>query len=173
MDLLVTVSEVIDTRSFSAVWYWIAVATIWSSATHWILGIPWDMVVRARADPAAAEDLQDLARVNVNRALRVVQASGTAATALVAAALTLMGVTGFVYGAEFAQALFLIAAPMTLASLLAARRARIIARESASGDALIAHLVGLRRQVQAIALVAIFVSALYGMLWNLAVGPFG
>ncbi len=172
MDFFDTVIEVIDLRSFSSVWYWIAVATLWSSATHWILGIPWDMVHRARTDPGAVADLQDLARVSVNRVLRVARVTGLVATGLGAALLTLLALTGFLYGSEFAQSLFLVAAPLTATTLLAVRTARAIAAGSATGPALIAHLVRLRRQVQAIAMAAIFVSALYGMFWNFAVGPF-
>ena len=173
MDLFETMAEVIDARSFSSLWYWIAVATVWSSATHWILGIPWDIVHRARSDPAAAADLQDLARVNVNRVLRVSRVAGAAASGVTAALLTLLAITGFLYGSEFAQAVFLLAAPATAAAMLAVRAARAIAADAATGPALVAHLVRLRRQVQAIAIVAIFVSAMYGMFWNLAVGPFG
>lgn len=171
LDLLDTLAEVIDTRSFSSVWYWIAVATVWSSATHWILGVPWDVVHRARTDPAGMPDLEDVARINVNRMLRVARSAGAVATGATAALLTLLGITGFVYGAEFAQAVFLVALPLSVAALLSARAARRIAAASASGSDLVAMLVRLRRQMQGLSVAAIFVSAMYGMLWNLAMRP--
>jgi hypothetical protein len=42
------VFEVIDMRSFSNLWYWIALAVLWSSTSHWVLGVPFDMIQRAR-----------------------------------------------------------------------------------------------------------------------------
>ena len=173
MDLIETLAEVIDARSFSSLWYWIAMAVLWSSATHWILGIPWDVVHRARRDPDDAGDLQDLARVNVNRVLRVARVAGALAAGSIAALLTLLAVTGFAYGSEFAQSVFLMAAPLTAAGMLALHSAQGIARDGAAGADLIAHLVRLRRRIQAVAIGAIFVAATYGMFRNLAVGPFG
>ena len=32
-----TVLELIDMRSFSSLWYWIGLAVLWSSASHWVL----------------------------------------------------------------------------------------------------------------------------------------
>ena len=47
---------------------WIALAVVWSSASHWVLGVPFDMVMRARRVGGQAEaDLEDIARINVSR----------------------------------------------------------------------------------------------------------
>ena len=48
--LVRNVFELIDMRSFSNLWFWIALAVLWSSVSHWVLGVPWDMVMRARKD---------------------------------------------------------------------------------------------------------------------------
>ena len=48
MDLHLRIFEVIDMRSFSNLWYWIMLAVIWSSTSHWVLGVPHDMFIRAR-----------------------------------------------------------------------------------------------------------------------------
>ena len=48
MDLTQTLFDVIDFRSFSNLWFWIMLAVAWSTASHWVLGIPFDMVLRAR-----------------------------------------------------------------------------------------------------------------------------
>ncbi len=44
--------DLIDMRSFSNLWYWIALAVTWSSTSHWVLGVPFDMVLRARRKAA-------------------------------------------------------------------------------------------------------------------------
>ena len=46
MDFYASVSEVIDLRSFSNLWFWIALAVMWSTVSHWVMGVPWDMVQR-------------------------------------------------------------------------------------------------------------------------------
>lgn len=70
MDWHLKVFEVIDMRSFSNLWFWIALAVMWSSASHWVLGVPFDMVGRAAKNGGQAEsDLEDLVRINANRLL--------------------------------------------------------------------------------------------------------
>ena len=69
--------EVIDMRSFSNLWFWIALAVVWSSASHWVLGVPFDMVHRARRHGGQAQiDLDDLARINANRLLHMLEDAG-------------------------------------------------------------------------------------------------
>ena len=48
LDWYDSVFEVIDLRSFSNLWYWIGLAVFWSSVSHWILGVPYDSIMRAK-----------------------------------------------------------------------------------------------------------------------------
>ena len=77
MDWYESVFEVIDLRSFSNLWYWIGLAVLWSSVSHWVLGVPHDAILRARrgTPETAMRDLNDLARVNVNRILYIARPS--------------------------------------------------------------------------------------------------
>ena len=55
-------------RSFSNLWYWIVLAVMWSSLSHWVLGIPYHMVQRARRGHADSQrDLLVLVEVNTRR----------------------------------------------------------------------------------------------------------
>ena len=77
MELIDTVFEVIDMRSFSNLWYWIALAVLWSSTSHWVLGVPYDMIQRARREGGQAQqDVEDLVRINTSRLLMIVDRSG-------------------------------------------------------------------------------------------------
>ena len=119
MDLYTTVFEMIDMRSFSNLWYWIALAVAWSSASHWVLGVPYDMVLRARRLGGQAErDLEDMVRINVNRLLYIVRVSGAWGMGIACFLLTVLALSGFVYRLEFAQSLFLLGFPMSLVGLL-------------------------------------------------------
>ena len=107
--------DLIDLRSFSNLWYWIALAVTWSTASHWVLGVPYDMVARARRAGGQAEaDLEDIVRVNVNRILHIAREAGVVLMTMGAFALTTLALLGFVYHVEFCQAVFLIAAPLSL-----------------------------------------------------------
>lgn len=174
MDWYETIFELIDMRSFSNLWFWIALAVVWSTASHWVLGVPYDMVARARKYGGQAEsDLEDLVRINTNRLLFIGQVSGLWLLGLTCFILTGLALLGFVYSVEFAQAVFLLGCPMSLVGALNLSTARLIQSEQAQGEQLWKRLARHRVYVQAIGMVAIFATALWGMYQNMSVGPFG
>src|SRR5690606_5033760 len=135
LDWTKLIFDLIDLRSFSNLWYWIALAVTWSSASHWVLGIPYDMVLRARRTGGQAEaDLEDIARINVSRILYIVREAGVILLAMLAFVLTTLALLGFVYKVEFAQAVFLIAAPLTVVGLMSVTTARRIVEEGDRGE---------------------------------------
>ena len=167
LDWTKLIFDLIDLRSFSNLWYWIALAVTWSSASHWVLGIPYDMVLRARRAGGQAEaDLEDIARINVGRILYIAGEAGAILLAMLAFALTTLALLGFVYRVEFCQAFFLIAAPLSGVGLLSVATARRIEAEGDHGEALRRRLALHRVTVQVIGMVSIFVTAFWGMLQN-------
>lgn len=169
VDWYSTVFEVIDMRSFSNLWFWIVLAVLWSSTSHWVLGVPFDMVGRAkRAGGQAERDLEDLVRINTNRLLFIVEESGLWLAAILSAILTGAAVLGFVYEIELAQAIFLLGFPMTGVGLLSVFTARRIRNGEATGEALWRRLRLHRMVTQFIGVVSIFVTALWGMFQNLS-----
>ncbi len=161
-------------RSFSNLWYWIALAVTWSSASHWVMGVPFDMVHRARRVGGQAEaDLEDIARVNVNRLLYIARVSGLWILGLGCFVLSTLAMLGFWYGIEFAQAVFLLSFPMSIVGLLQLSTARQIETEQASGELLRKRLTRCRLYTQMIGTVSIFVTALWGMYQNLTIGVLG
>ncbi|MFW2586993.1 component of SufBCD complex [Sagittula sp. SSi028] len=166
-----TVFEVIDMRSFSNLWFWIVLAVLWSSISHWVLGVPFDMVGRARRNGGqAAQDLEDLVRINTNRFLFIIEESGLVLAGIVSAFLTGALILGFWYRVEMAQALFLLALPLTLVGLLTVFSARRVQMGENTGEALWRRLRIHRLITQAIGMLSIFVTALWGMFYNLSTG---
>ncbi|MFK7875386.1 MAG: component of SufBCD complex [Paracoccaceae bacterium] len=173
MDLHQTIFEMIDMRSFSNLWFWIALAVLWSTASHWVIGVPHDMILRARKHGGDAEqDLQDIVRVNVNRLLYIANVSGPWLLGLGCFLLTALAVLGFVYDLEIAQALFLLGLPMSILCALSLRTARQIFHTGVGGDPLHRRLLRHRLYTQLLGVVSIFVTALWGMYQNLTVGVF-
>lgn len=161
-------------RSFSNLWFWIVLAVVWSTTSHYGLGVPFDIVLRAkRHGGQSAVDLEDLVRINTNRLLFIAQMSGLWIAGFACFFLTMLGLLGFVYGNEFAQSVLLLALPLSLVGLLSLSTARLIQEEDARGDLLYRRLMRHRLYTQIIGMISIFVTALWGMYQNLSVGPFG
>ena len=174
MEFLETIREVIDLRSFSNLWYWIGLAVIWSSTSHFVLGVPYDLILRAqRQGGEVMRDLLDIVRVNVNRYLYVGRVAGHWLLGFVAAFFTGLALLGWYYRIEFCQALFLLLFPMVFVGALSLYRAGQIDASRPEGEALFKLLHRHRVQTQGIGILAIFITATWGMYMNLEVGPFG
>lgn len=174
LDFYQTIFEVIDMRSFSNLWFWIAVAVIWSSASHWVIGVPYDMVLRARRHgDQALTDLEDLVRINVNRILYIAQVSGMWILGFSFFFMTMLFLLAVFYQFEFAQAVLLLAFPLSLVAALSVSTAQQIREESATGETLYKRLTRHRIYTQIIGMVSIFITSMWGMYQNLYTGPFG
>ncbi|MFA5581784.1 MAG: component of SufBCD complex [Paracoccaceae bacterium] len=166
--------EVIDMRSFSNLWYWLMLAVAWSMASHFVLGVPFDMIIRARRHGGAAEaDLHELVRINCARLLYYARHGGVWIVGFGMAFLTMLALLGFVYGIEFAQALFLLIFPLSFVSVLSMAAAEQIATTGLAGEALYRKLRQHRFITQLVGMFSLLVTALWGMYQNFTIGPFG
>ncbi|MBN2907243.1 MAG: component of SufBCD complex [Rhodobacteraceae bacterium] len=174
MDWHATVFELIDMRSFSNLWYWIALAVLWSTSSHWVLGVPFDLIQRARRQGGqTAVDVADLVRINAGRYLYIARVAGLWVVGFGTALLTGLGIVGFVYGVEFCQAVFLLGAPMVLVGLWSVRTSLRYERLAPEGETLYRMLRLHRLGVQLMGICAIFVTAMWGMWQNLEIGVLG
>ncbi|KIN60986.1 Component of SufBCD complex [Sulfitobacter noctilucae] len=174
MDWYQTIFELIELRSFSNLWFWIALAVVWSTASHWVLGVPYDMVLRAkRHGDQAMVDLEDMVRINVNRLIYIGQVSGLWLAAFACFFLTMLALLGFYYGMEFAQAVFLLGFPLSIIGMLSLSTARVIRSDDEMGTTMIRRLNRHRLYTQIIGMISIFITALWGMYQNMSIGPLG
>ncbi|SHH15719.1 component of SufBCD complex [Marivita hallyeonensis] len=174
MDWYSSVFELIDMRSFSNLWFWIGLAVVWSSASHWVLGVPYDMIGRARRHGGQAEDdFVDLLRINSRRLLYIADEAGLWVIGVGMFLLTTCVTLGFFYGVEIAQALFFLGFPMAIISLLSVRTARALFETEHTIDQIYKRLARHRLVVQAIGMVSIFITAMWGMYVNLSIGVLG
>lgn len=159
--------ELIDLRSFSNLWYWITLCVIWSSASHWVLGVPYDMVGRARREGGQAlDDLETMVRINTQRMLYFSRSLGPWLVGFVCFMITGLGLLGFVYGSDFSQAILFLFVPLCVLGYLSLQAAVRIEAGEARGDALFRRLSWHRLSVQGLGMVSIFVTSLYGMYVN-------
>jgi hypothetical protein len=149
-------------------------AVVWSTASHWVIGVPYDMVLRARRQGDQAQvDLEDMVRIMVNRMMYIAQLSGLWLLGFGCFGLTMLGLLAFYYNMEFAQAVFLLAFPLSIVGILSMSTARLIQLEDAKGERLHKRLLRHRLYTQIIGMISIFVTALWGMYQNMAIGPLG
>lgn len=145
------------------------VAVLWSSVSHWVLGVPYDLIARARRQGGQAEaDLMDMVRINVNRLLGIMDSAGPILTAVVSFLLTSLLVLGFFYNAELAQAVFFLAAPLTVVGAVSLHTSRQLQAVDPEGETLFAMLQRHRLYTQVIGMIAIFFTAMFGMYQNLS-----
>jgi hypothetical protein len=172
VDFFDLVTEVIDLRSFSNLWYWIVLAIMWSSLSHWTLGVPYHIVARARrGDQRAVHDMQALARINGERVLSVTDQSAPVLLGFAMFIASGLAVTGWLYRVEFLQALFLLVFPAMLVGALTVVTARKLNRTEYAD---VARQLRMHRiLVQVIGVVFIFLTAFWGMYVNVTVGPLG
>ncbi|MEX0307757.1 MAG: component of SufBCD complex [Ruegeria sp.] len=174
MDIYSSIFELIDMRSFSNLWYWIGLAVLWSSASHWVMGVPYDLVVRARRVGGQSEqDLLDIVRINSNRLLYIVDTSGLVIMAICCFVLTGLAMLGFFYSVEFAQAVFLLLFPVCFVMLINISTARRLKRLDATVENVSKTLTRCRTFTQIIGMFTILITAFWGMYQNISIGVLG
>lgn len=174
MNFYQVLVELIDLRSFSNLWYWIMLAVMWSSASHWLLGVPFDLITRARRQGGALQnDLELVVRVQAGRLTHIADTAGTLLVAGVFFLLTTLTILAVVYGIEFAQAVLLLMVPMAILGLMSLRTARRIEAEDLKGEALYKRLSRHRIMTQLLGMISIFVTSMFGMYQNIHIGALG
>jgi hypothetical protein len=161
--------DVIDMRSFSNLWFWIVLAVMWSSASHWVIGIPYDLIQRAQRNGGQAErDLAVLMAINARRFVVLQSRSGLWVVGLTCAVLSSLAWLGFGYRIELAQAVFLLSFPISLVALMSLKTASQARTEVVLSEALYRRFRHHRTFTQGIGITAIFVTATWGMYHNLS-----
>lgn len=167
MSLYKLMVEFIDLRSFSNLWYWIALFAVWVRAVRFGLGVPYDMVDAARRDGGQAlQDIEVLARLYSTRMLTFSRSLGYWLVGLVSFVGTVLALMGFVYRSGFAQALFFVFFPLCALGYLSLRAALRVEAGEGQGQALISLLANHRRSVQFLAILALGATVLFGAYAN-------
>lgn len=174
MDWQGSIFTVISLRSFSSIWYWIILTLSWSAITHNPLGVPFDMVLRARRQGGAdLRDLEAMVGIQIRRRQAVLHSAGVFVVGVWAAVLTGTAVLGFRHGVEIAQAVTLLLLPISVVGLIRVQLMARLTRDDTRGEELCKRLTWHRTGVQAIGLLAILITALWGMWYNLNIRTLG
>ncbi|MCP5088438.1 MAG: component of SufBCD complex [Rhodobacteraceae bacterium] len=156
--------EVIGSRSFASVWYWIVFALVWTRTTHWTLGVPYEDARMGRKHGGQYQvDFETVLEINTRKTLEVFDNHNIILTALAAFFLTTIFTLGFLFRIQFMQAGFLLLFPLSLVGLLSIRLAHSLTARPLHGEELYKAYVLHRRIKQLIGAVAIMFSAFWGV----------
>lgn len=171
--------DLLDARSFGSVWFWLVLIVIWAGSGRTVLGVPSDVINRARRDPVGLPGLALLDWLSLALPRwKLDRREGVVFLAISSFLLTSLIVLGFGYGLELAQALTLLGVPLLLLFLMRLRLARrldpvlIGAHDgSVQPDEAAARALKLiawhRRLAFALSMIAVAATALWGTLWQL------
>lgn len=179
----------LDSRSFGTIWYWLVVIFTWSLTGRSVIGVPTEIVTRARA--ALADGQQDAPVVLhlldwlslVLPRWQIGAREGAVFLALTGFLLSSLAIMGIGYALELALASFLLLLPFAILfwmRVLLARRLMPLLKAAEQGAQPIAdaaaevvrRMVIHRRLVTALSMAAVAVTAIWGALWSV-VHPYG
>lgn len=155
--------EPFSSDSFFNIWYWVLTIAVWTQVSHRVLGVPYDMILRARRLPQVADRVDVLARLAAWRVASAHDRMGVPLAALAGFGLAVLGALGFLNGIEAAQAAFALLFPLALVSVATVRLALDIRRTGAQGEALRRLLARRRVWNQVIAVAAILSAAVLAL----------
>ena len=170
--MLGLIGEAISLRSFSSLWYWIALAVFWIAATGRVLGISFASVNRARGGGLALMQLETMTHIAAQIWSAEWRKWQVLWVALAAATLVGLSLLAFSYGIELAQALWFMAVPYGMILALQLRLALRILGENTSDDVLIKIMYRFRMIVQVIGFTFISLTAAFAFLHLLIHGYF-
>lgn len=154
-------------ESFHSVWYWVLIVAVWIFVSNRTLGVPFDMIQRARRIPEVGLRIDTLAHIAAERAEALYAAIGVPVAAVAGFFLAVLAAAGFGSGVQLAQAVFLILLPLALVTEANVRLARHIRTTGLTGRFLRRALARRRFWNQVIAIGSILATTLMALVNDL------
>jgi len=139
---------------FQSIWYWVLHVVVWTLACYRTLGVPHDMLLRARRVPEIAARVDVLAHLTSERIGGIFDSAGVPIAAGAGFVLATLAALGFVSGLEVAQAAFVLLLPLAAIGYSKLRLALFLRRRRIVGPRLVLMLARRRVWHQLIAVLA-------------------
>lgn len=140
--------------TFESPWYWVLHVVVWTLACTRTLGVPQDMLIRARRLPEVAARVDLLAGLAAGRLAGMADGFGPAGAAATGFLLAALAGLGFWNGIEAAQATLCLLAPLAAIAFSKIRLALWIRASRLVGPRLVLALAWRRTCHQVIAVLA-------------------
>ena len=158
--------DAFGTGSFESVWYWTLTVIAWSVVGSRVLGVPYDMILRARSRPQVAERVELLAHIAADRIGGLYDKVGVPIAAGVGFGLAALFAIAFGNGLELATAAFLLVFPLAIVVYSTLRLALAVRRQRIGGEGLVRILARRRIWHLAIGTVAIATAMSAGLAYH-------
>ncbi len=145
--------------SFQSIWYWVLHVVIWTLACYRTLGVPHDMLLRARRLPEIADRVDTLAALTSLRIGGIHDTLGVPIAAGLGFVLAGLFALGFWTGIEAAQAGFALMLPLVIINYSKLRLALAVRRQEMAGPKLVLALARRRVWHQLIAILGMLGAA--------------
>lgn len=152
----VTILDALGISSFETVWYWVLHVLVWTLVTHRTLGVPYDMILRARRLPEVLDRVEALSLIFSERATALCRRVGVAAALVGGFVLSGLFALGFLSGLVLAQAAFLLLFPLAVIVYSTMTAALRIERRQFRGTVLLQVLARRHFWHQIVAVAALF-----------------
>ena len=160
----------LDYSSFSNIWYWLCLVTVWAYATHQIGGVPFYQLqfAKRQSDDNLQEELRLICQLNANRLERLINPAGLTFFGLLWGFIFgFWGYTTFAYDNELLEAGLLLVLPIFLVMLLRLRVLRTISALSPDFAQLYRILWWHRFWIMLLGALVLFLVVIWGMVFNL------
>lgn len=151
--------DAFGTGSFDSIWYWVLTLLLWTYAGNTVLGVPYDMLLRAQRLPRVAERVETLAHIAADRIGGLYDHVGVPIAAATGFALAALFGIAFSTRLELATAAFMLVFPLAIVVYSTLRLALAVRRQRIGGSGLVRILARRRIWHIAIGAVALLTSA--------------
>jgi hypothetical protein len=151
--------EIFAAASLQSIWYWVLHIVVWTLACYRTLGVPHDMLLRARRLPEVEARVDVLARLAAERVGGIHDRAGGPLAAVAGFTLAGLAAIGFLSGIEVAQAAFLLLMPLAVIVYSKLKLALAIRRRGMAGPALVLALARRRTWHQFVGILAMLAAA--------------
>lgn len=151
--------EGLGTGSFESMWYWVLTVLVWTYAGNRVLGVPYDMLLRARRLPPVADRVETLAHIAAERMGGLYDRVGVPIAAATGFGLAVLFGIAFGTGLELAAATFALVFPLSIVVYSTLRLALAVRRQRIAGPSLVRILARRRVWHMVIGTVAMLTTA--------------
>lgn len=163
MSVTDIINELLHTRSFDNVWFWLMLAVSWSLATYWTLGVGHHEAMEARNKGGQhLSDFELVVNIYCRRLAEGIDQFGNGAALIGSFLLSIMATMGFWFGMVFMQGLFLLVFPLLIANIMTVVLAKRQVSAPLVGQNLIQRYRRLRLLKQGFGVFSILLISIWG-----------
>lgn len=158
-------ANLLKTKSFDDIWYWLVLAVAWSLTTYWTMGVG-NQDARAAQDKGGKylSNFETLVGIYCERTVSSIATYGPPFVLVASFVLASLATLGFWFWILFAQAMFILLFPLCITTLVSVAFAKRQVRDPAQGKDLLKRYKTLRLVKQTIGVFAITTTSFWGAL---------